>query len=48
MERGSLCEQLKEINSYLMSPNLLLMEEPRLVNAAEVFCPAVVSVSELF
>ena len=34
--------------SYLMSPNFLVMALPRVVKAAEVFCPAVESVSDVF
>lgn len=36
------------IRLYLMSSNLLLMAVPSVLKAAEVFCPAVDSVSEVF
>lgn len=35
-------------SSYLMSPNFLVRALPRVLKAADVFCPAVDSVSEVF
>lgn len=40
-------DQMSDI-MYLMSPNFLVMALPRVLKAAEVLCPAVDSVSDVF
>ncbi len=51
-EKPSLCERPLtircDITVYLMSPNFLVMALPSVLKAAEVLCPAVVSVSDVF
>jgi hypothetical protein len=36
------------VTPYLISPNFLLMAVPNVVKAADVFCPAVLNVSDVF
>lgn len=47
-ETADIKRQLTDDTVYLKSPNFLLMAVPKLLKAADVLCPAVDNVSDVF